>query len=208
MRFPISSLYAIIDPDYTGGAEVLEVTEALLSAGVRLIQYRAKQSSAGELFAVARQIGERVRRSGGTFVVNDRADVAQAADADGVHLGQEDLPVELARHLMASGARLIGCSTHTLAQVRQADQSPADYVAFGPVFATRSKTEPDPVVGLAGLRAARQETRKPLVAIGGITLENAPSVIAAGADCVAVIGDLLQQPDVGAQAREFLKVLS
>ena len=207
MRFPISRLYAIIDPDQTGGVEVLGVTEALLSAGIRLIQYRHKQSAAGELFQVARQMAERVGRYGGTFMVNDRADVALAAGADGVHLGQEDLPVELARRVMTSGTKLIGCSTHTLEQVRQADRSSADYIAFGPVFATESKAAPDPVVGLARLRAARQETRKPLVAIGGITLDNAPSVIAAGADCVAVIGDLLRRPDVGAHAREFVKIL-
>lgn len=207
MQFPISRLYAIIDPDQTGGAEVLSVTETLLSAGVRLIQYRAKRASSGELLAVACEMAARVRRSGGTFIVNDRADVALAAGADGVHVGQDDLPVELARQMMPWGSKLIGCSTHTVEQVRQADRSSADYAAFGPVFATSSKAKPDAVAGLEGLGAARRETRKPLVAIGGITVENAPSVIAAGADCVAVIGDLLHSPDVAARAREFLRVL-
>jgi thiamine-phosphate pyrophosphorylase len=133
--------------------------------------------------------------------------VARATDADGVHLGQDDLPVEMARRVLAAD-KWIGYSTHSPGQVVEADRSTADYVAFGPIFPTASKENPDPVVGLEGLREARRATGKPLVAIGGITLQNAREVLAAGADSVAVIGDLLEGPDIRARAREFLRVLN
>ena len=134
------------------------------------------------------------------------ADVARALNADGVHVGQDDLPVEAARPLLPAG-KWVGCSTHTLEQVREADRSSADYIAFGPVFPTRSKAAPDPVVGLQGLGEARKATAKPLVAIGGITLQSARAVIEAGADSVAVISDLLGTSDIAARAREFLAIL-
>lgn len=209
-QFPIARLYAIIDPAQAGGRSVVEVADALLSAGVKLIQYRDKRGSSREVYENARSIAARIEGSGALFVVNDRADLAMALDADGVHLGQEDLPVESARQLFGSArarTKWIGNSTHTLVQVEEADRSSADYIAFGPIFATGSKEQPDAVVGLDGLRRARRATRKPLVAIGGITLDNAREVIEAGADSVAVIGDLLKQSGIAARAREFLTVL-
>jgi thiamine-phosphate pyrophosphorylase len=183
------------------------VAETLLSAGVRLIQLRDKQASSRDLFEQARLVLACVRRWKGIFIVNDRADVAWAADADGVHVGQEDLPVELARQILGEG-KWVGYSTHVLDQVVEADRSSADYVAFGPIFPTASKAKPDPVVGLEGLRQARRLTRKPLVAIGGITVQNARQVIEAGADSVAVIGGLFAAPDLAKRAEEFLTVLS
>lgn len=206
MGFSLPRLYAILDAAQTGDRSLTEVCEILLAAGVRLIQYRDKQASSRQLYEAGCQIAEQVRRAGGLFIVNDRADVARAVGADGVHLGQDDLPVELARRSLEPG-KLVGCSTHDLAQVREADQSSADYIAFGPIFPTQSKAKPDAVVGLAGLREARQATRKPLVAIGGITLATAREVTEAGADSVAVIADLLKAADIGARAREFLRVL-
>lgn len=206
MSISIPRLYAIIDPSQTSGRASAEVAEMLLAAGVRLIQFRDKRASSRELFETGRDLAARVRRGGGTFIVNDRADVARAVDADGVHVGQEDLPVELARRVVGPG-KWVGYSTHVLGQVQEADQSSADYVAFGPVFPTRSKARPDPVVGLDGVRQAREATGKPLVAIGGITLATAPAVIEAGADGVAVISDLLQATDIAERAREFLRVL-
>jgi thiamine-phosphate diphosphorylase len=206
MGFSLPRLYAILDAAQTGDRSLTEVCEILLAAGVRLIQYRDKQASSRQLYEAGCQIAEQVRRAGGVFIVNDRADVARAVGADGVHLGQGDLPVELARRSLEPG-KLVGCSTHDLAQVREADQSSADYIAFGPIFPTQSKAKPDAVVGLAGLREARQATRKPLVAIGGITLATAREVTEAGADSVAVIADLLKAADIGARAREFLQVL-
>jgi thiamine-phosphate diphosphorylase len=197
-------LYALIDPAQAGGRSSVEVAEALLAAGVRLIQYRDKQASSRELYASARQVAECVRQAGGIFIVNDRADIARAVDADGVHVGQDDLPVESARALLGPG-KLVGYSTHVLEQVREADASSADYIAFGPIFPTASKANPDRVVGLSGLREARKATRKPLVAIGGISLETARAVIEAGADSIAVISALVGASDIRARAEEFLK---
>lgn len=200
----IPRLYAIIDHVQGNGRPSLDVAEALLAAGVRLIQLRDKHGSSGEFYRAARQVADCIRKAGGNFIVNDRADVACAVDADGVHVGQDDLPVESARALLGVG-KLIGYSTHVLEQVRAADRSTADYVAFGPIFPTASKANPDAVVGLEGLREARKATRKPLVAIGGITLENARAVIEAGADSVAVIRALVGAPDIRTRAEEFLE---
>jgi len=199
-------LYAIIDPARAGGRSPVGVAEALLAAGVRLIQLRDKHASSRELYASALLVAERVRKAGGTFVVNDRADVARAVDADGVHVGQDDLPVESARVLLAPG-KLIGYSTHVLEQVREADRSSADYIAVGPIFPTSSKENPDRVVGLDGLRDARKATHKPLVAIGGITLDNSRAVIEAGADSVAVISALVGAHDIRKRAEEFFERL-
>jgi len=204
MDLQIPRLYAIVDAERIGSASPLAICRILLDAGVRLIQYRDKKASARDLFEACRQLQVSVRQAGGIFIVNDRADVALAVGADGVHVGQGDLPVELARRVVGKRI-LIGTSTHASEQVREADETSADYLAFGPIFPTQSKANPDPVVGLAGLREARKLTRKPLVAIGGITLENASSVIAAGADSVAVIRDLFQVPDIAQRAREFLR---
>lgn len=206
MKFPISRFYAIIDAAQAGERPVVEVAATLLDVGVRLIQFRDKRGSTRQLFEASRRLAELVRPAGAILVVNDRADVALAAGAEGVHLGQTDLPVELARQVLGAG-KWVGLSTHSLEEVREADRSPADYVAFGPIFATASKDNPDPVVGLETLRAARQATGKPLVAIGGITLDRARSVIEAGADSVAVIGGLLGAEDLAERARDFLRVL-
>jgi thiamine-phosphate pyrophosphorylase len=203
----IPRLYAILDAAQVGDAAITSVAEMLLSAGVTLIQYRDKRASSRELYERCRLLLEHIRPAGGTLIVNDRADVARAVDADGVHVGQEDLPVELARRVVGDG-KWVGCSTHNPEQVRLADKSAADYIGFGPIFATRSKERPDPVVGLAGLREARRLTDKPIVAIGGITRANARAVFEAGADSVAVIQDLLQAEDIAARAREFLHLLA
>lgn len=206
MAFAMPRLYAIIDAQMAGRSPA-SVAARLLQAGVTLIQYRDKQASSRELYDRCHELGRAIRAAGATFIVNDRADVALAADADGVHLGQDDLPVEFARRVLKPG-RLVGCSTHNLEQVGAAERSSADYIAFGPIFATTSKNNPSPVVGLEGLRQARGATRKPLVAIGGITVESARAAIDAGADSVAVIGGLLNTADVEKRAREFLAVLT
>jgi thiamine-phosphate diphosphorylase len=207
MQLVIPRLYAIIDPAQSGGRTPVEVATALLAAGVRLIQLREKHASSGELYVSAQQVGECVHRAAGIFIVNDRADIALAVDADGVHVGQDDLPVDSARMLVGSD-KLVGYSTHDLEQVKAADRSTADYIAFGPIFPTASKENPDAVVGLAGLVEARKATRKPLVAIGGSTLESARAVIAAGADSVAVIRGLVGAPDIRKRAEEFLRQVS
>jgi len=204
--FCLPPLYAIIDPAQSEGRSPVEVAEDLLAAGVRLIQLRDKRASPRGLYETARQLAALVRRAGGLFVVNDRADIALAADADGVHVGQDDLPVESARQVVGRG-KLVGFSTHNPEQVREADRSTADYVAFGPIYSTTSKANPDPLVGLEGLAHARTLTRKPLVAIGGITLENVRPVLEAGADSMAIIRGLVGAKDIAQRAREFLSML-
>lgn len=200
-------LYAIIDPAQAVGRSPVEIAAALLSAGVRLIQLRDKHASSRELYETARHMVENVQQAKGRFILNDRADIAMAVEADGVHLGQEDLPVELARGILAPD-QWLGYSTHGLEQVREADRSTADYIAIGPVFPTASKTNHDPVVGLEGVRQAREATRKPLVAIGGIKLANARAVLDAGADSVAVIRGLVGADDIRKRAKEFLEILN
>ncbi len=207
MQFSLPRLYAIIDPAQAGGRSPAAIAEAFLAAGVRCIQYRDKRATSREMFETSQEIAARARQASATFIVNDRADVALTADADGVHLGQDDLPVELARRILGP-AKLLGYSTHTPTQVIEADRSSADYIAFGPVFKTASKEKPDSTVGLEGLRQARKLTRKPLVAIGGITVENARAAIEAGADSVAVIGDLMRHTDPGVRARRFIEILA
>lgn len=206
MDSQLPRLYAIIDSAQTRNLEPVDVADVLLSAGVRLIQYRGKTDSSRRQFDVCSAMAERVHQAGGIFIVNDRADLARITGADGVHVGQEDLPVEEARRVLLGGQR-VGVSTHTRTQFEEAVTTSADYIAFGPIFPTGSKERPDPVVGLERLREMRGLTHKPLVAIGGITLDNAASVIEAGADSVAVIHGLLAADDIGAQARKFLQAL-
>jgi thiamine-phosphate pyrophosphorylase len=202
----IPRLYAILDMDRMAGRPVESVCESLLEAGVRLFQYRDKRASSRQMFEGVTRLIPLIRARGGKLIVNDRADVALVAGADGVHLGQDDLPVHMARSVLGSGP-MVGYSTHNLEQLRQAGASEAEYVAFGPIFATGSKEAPDPIVGLEALRQARAATPKQLVAIGGINAQNAHQVIECGADSVAVISGLLDTDDVAGRAREFLVAL-
>ncbi|HUY14270.1 MAG TPA: thiamine phosphate synthase [Terriglobia bacterium] len=206
MDCPFPRLYAIIDAAQTQGRSPQLLSQLLLDVGVKLIQYRDKQSSPREVYEVSRELARQAASQGGLLIVNDRADIALAAGAGGVHVGQDDLPPDLARKILGGG-KLVGFSTHNLDQLKDADRQPVDYIAVGPIFTTRSKERADPVVGLELLRQARKLTRKRLVAIGGITLETAPAVIAAGADSVAVIHDLISADDPGQRANEYLKVL-
>ena len=201
-------LYAILDRRcFTAKETLLSAAEDLSRAGVLLMQYRNKQSQAGTTLSEARELRERLlaaNRVTPRLIMNDRADLCLAAEYDGVHVGQEDLFAEAARKIVGPD-RWVGVSTHHPAQVAKADQTSADYIAIGPVFPTLSKSNPDPVIGPDGVRQARGLTRKPLVAIGGITRQNCLSVIEAGADSVAVISDLL--PDAAKSAEEFLRIL-
>jgi thiamine-phosphate pyrophosphorylase len=206
MNFSLPRLYAIINASGGGGRPPSEVGAELLDAGVRWIQFRSKLACAREVYTQGLQLAGLVQSAGGVLIINDRADIGRAVEANGVHVGQDDLHVEMARRVVGPD-KIVGVSTHSLEQVREADQSSADYIAFGPIFPTQTKQHPDAVVGLDGLRAARGVTRKPLAAIGGITLERAEMVLEAGADLVAVIGDLLNGPSIGGRAREYLKAL-
>jgi len=178
----------------------------MLAAGVRLLQYRDKQANARELLERSRDIAEAAAPQGALFFVNDRPDVAHLAGASGVHVGQHDLNPEQARAVIGP-EKLVGVSTHNLEQVTAAAATSADYIAVGPVFETQTKANPDPVVGAELIRRARALTDKPIVAIGGITLARAPEIIAAGADSVAVISDILLAADPGEQATKFIAAL-
>ena len=202
MKLAFPSLYAIMDAVLLQTSE-LTFAEMMAESGVELIQYRNKQASSRSLFQTAQQLSRFCNSRGVRFVVNDRADVAVLAEAGGVHVGQEDLGVEEARAICGA-TRWVGVSTHSLDQVEQAARTSADYIAVGPIFATQTKQNPDPVVGVDFIRRARRMTEKPLVAIGGITLERAVEVFRAGADSVAVARDLLCAADPAARAREFL----
>jgi thiamine-phosphate pyrophosphorylase len=197
-------LYAILDSSCFDRADrLLGDAEELVAGGVTFLQYRNKSGGAKQMLEQARELQRRVGTQA-KLIMNDRADLCLAADFDGVHLGQDDLSPEGARRVIGNELWL-GVSTHNPEQLSRADLSSADYLAIGPVFATFSKEKPDPVVGLEGVRKARSLTRKPLVAIGGITRANCRSVIDAGADAVAVISDLLREPRKSAE--EFLRIL-
>jgi thiamine-phosphate pyrophosphorylase len=199
-------LYPILDAAcFPDAAEMFAAAEQFAAAGVTLLQYRNKSGNARQMLDEARELRARLG-AGVKLIMNDRADLCLVAGFDGLHVGQDDLSAESARHIIGSGpVRWLGVSTHNPDQLAEADKTSADYLAIGPIFATTSKANPDPVVGLEGIRRARGLTRKPLVAIGGITRANARSVIEAGADAVAVISDLLLDP--GKSAEEFLRVL-
>ncbi|MFZ0796588.1 MAG: thiamine phosphate synthase [Terriglobales bacterium] len=197
-------LYPILDAGCFPDANAMfAAAEELAAAGCALLQYRNKSGSARRMLDEARELMARLRPNV-ILIMNDRADLCLAAGFDGLHVGQDDLSPESARSIIG-GNRWLGVSTHNPEQLAGADKASADYLAIGPVFATSSKANPDPVVGLEGVRRARELTRKPLVAIGGITRANARSVIDAGADAVAVISDLILDP--GKSAEQFLRVL-
>lgn len=165
-----------------------------MAGGATLIQIRDKAADARTLYEAVCAVLAVARPRGVRIIVNDRVDVAKAAGADGVHLGQDDLDPVAARAILGPAA-VIGCSTHNVEQAAAADRSPVDYLAIGPVFETRTKDNPDPVVGLEGVRAVRAVTQKPLVAIGGIDEPRIAAVRAAGADAVALISALYVAPD-------------
>lgn len=178
--------------------------DLLLNAGVRVIQYRHKEPFLRLHWEECCALTTKAHECGALFIVNDRADIAKGCGADGVHLGQDDLPPDKARQFTGD-AMYIGFSTHSLEQAQKAVALPVDYIAVGPVFATTSKKNPDPVVGLGLVDTVSSLSDKPVVGIGGITLQNASSVLQAGAVAVAVIGDLLTAADIERRAREFLE---
>jgi thiamine-phosphate pyrophosphorylase len=195
-------VYPIVDAARLHGRDAAFVVDTLARAGARLVQLRVKGLADRPWLAMARAARAAAGASGALLVVNDRADIARVVGADGLHVGQDDLAGADARGIVGPGV-LLGVSTHDLDQLAAAARGPVDYVAIGPVFPTRTKANPDPVVGLEMVRRARAATSRPLVAIGGITRANARDVVEAGADGVAVISDLLDAPDLG---RAFMEL--
>ncbi len=202
--FQLPRIYPILDTScFADDVALFAAAQAIADAGCTLVQYRNKTGSSREMLSHARELRRMLGRNV-TLIMNDRADLALAADFDGVHVGQDDLSIEAVRRIV--GPKLIvGASTHNPEQVRQADAANPDYIAIGPVFETASKANPDPLVGLEGVRVARSLTKRPLVAIGGITLDSGRSVVEAGADSLALISALL--PDPAKSMAQFRQIL-
>ena len=197
-----SRLYAIVDTAQTGGRPLVSVIDAMLAGGVSVLQLRMKDRPADEFLRLALTARERTTRAGCLFIVNDRVDIALAARADGVHLGQDDLPLEAARPLV--GEMLIGISTHSLEQAEAAERGGADYIGFGPMFPTRTKETGYGSRGVAMLESVRRRVGIPIVAIGGITADNVARTWNSGADAAAMISYLTQSDDITARVKEIL----
>ncbi len=201
-----TGLYIILDASVSRARSLREIMDHAAAAGARYFQYRNKSGSMKAAYDEALPLRNRARDLGVTFIVNDRCDLALAVEADGVHLGQRDLPYAEARKVMG-GDKLIGLSTHTAEQVQIAEQLRPDYIGFGPVFTPVSKQDHDPVVGIAGVKHIRAITSLPVVAIGGIQLNQVEAVMRAGADGVAVISAVLGAADVGEAVRDLLAAI-
>lgn len=200
----LPKLYPILDTAcFSQDENIYQFAREVIAGGATILQYRNKTGHARIMLEHAQEL-KRICGKSVRLIMNDRADLCLAANFSGCHVGQDDLSPEAIRRIIGKDL-ILGVSTHNPEQLSIADQSPADYLAIGPVFQTASKTNPDPVVGLQGVRRACELTKKPLVAIGGITRVNCREVIAAGADSIAVIGDLVSEPKKSVE--EFLSLL-
>lgn len=199
----LHGLYVILDPEVCPDRPLSEILTVSARAGGRIFQYRNKTASMKDAYRDCLALRRLARELGVLMIVNDRCDLALAVDADGVHLGQNDLPLDLAREVMGP-EKLIGISTHNPDQVRAASIGGPDYLGFGPIFLPGSKSDHDPVVGVAGLRAVRPLTTLPIFAIGGIQADQVGELLQAGADGVAVISAVLKAPDIAFAVRQFL----
>lgn len=199
----LNRLYIILDPSVYPDRPLVEVLTIAAEAGASLFQYRNKTASMKEAYVEALALRQAAAKARGIFIVNDRCDLALAVDADGVHLGQGDLPLDTARKVMGPD-KLIGISTHNPDQVRAATAGKPDYLGFGPIFKPGSKQDHDPLVGLEGLRAIRKLTSLPVFAIGGIQIEQVEAVMHSGADGVAVVSAILKATDIREAVRTFL----
>lgn len=200
----ISGLYAIIDNSLKPSISNIEIARKVLDGGARILQLRGKGLSSRKLLEEAREIRELTRKAGALFIVNDRADIALLSDADGVHLGQDDLPIAEARKILGKD-KVIGISTHNIEQAMKAASEGADYIGFGPVFGTTTKADAEEAKGLQALQEVRKSVNIPVVAIGGIIIENVVDVLSAGADAVAVISAIVKADDIEGAARRFLE---
>jgi thiamine-phosphate pyrophosphorylase len=198
-RLP-SHFYAMVDP--AGGHDPVSLAETLLDAGARIMQLRLKDAPGRDFLAAARTIAEMCRKRSAILIVNDRVDIAILADAHGVHLGQTDLPLDAARRI-AGPDKMIGISTHNIEQARTAEDGGADYIGFGPMYPGGLRNNAAGM-GLEKLREIRAAVKIPIVAIGGITEARIAEILAAGADAVAIITDVVNAPDIAAKARSIL----
>lgn len=203
MPVTLSGLYVILDPSVRPDRPLRDVLKAAARAGASLFQYRNKAASMKDAYAEALALRKLAAELGVMFIVNDRCDLALAVEADGVHLGQTDLPYAYARRIMGPN-RLIGASTHNAEQVKEADRLKPDYIGFGPIFKPASKQDHDPMVGIEGLTQIRSLTTLPVFAIGGIQSEQVGDVMRAGANGIAVISAVLSAPDVSRAVQDLL----
>ena len=199
----LSALYAILDPDQIVGCPADLVLHEVLKAGIQWLQLRVKSLAPAEFFALAQSTRTQTRAHGCKLIINDRVDIALGCDADGVHLGQEDLPLAAARKLI--GNKIIGISTHDRAQAREAEQGGADYIGFGPMFGTATKNTGYAARGVEMLREIRAGVRLPIVAIGGITEQNVRQVWRAGANSAAIISSILRADDITDKVSRILR---
>jgi thiamine-phosphate pyrophosphorylase len=208
VRLNLPKVYPITDTRLSGLSHAEQVAR-LIEGGASLIQLRDKHATPREFYRQAADALQLARAHHAILIINDRVDIALALKADGVHLGQTDMPAEAARRLLGDEA-IIGFSTHNIEQAKLATALPIDYLAFGPVFPTSSKENPDPIAGLEPLReVCAIKGPLPLVAIGGITFENAPEVTKAGADAIALISDLIAEaPRIAENTRKMLALTS
>jgi thiamine-phosphate pyrophosphorylase len=198
-------LYGIIDLGYVEGSKAVHVAEAMVKGGVDLIQLRGKEQSIDKLVAAAEELHELTSRSSTPLIVNDHAEVASKVPVEGVHVGQNDDSIAVARR-KAGRSVLVGKSTHSLDQVCAAQREGADYIGFGPIFATPTKPDYKPI-GLKGIKQAHLAVNLPIFCIGGVKIDNLKKVIAAGACRVAIVSGLLKAPDIAAYAREAKRFL-
>lgn len=207
MSFSLPKIYPITDISITKLSH-LEQVEKLIAGGAKFIQLRDKNSTPKDFYEAAKAVIDFTRGKDVKIIINDRVDIALVVKADGVHLGQDDLPPENARQILGENA-IIGFSTHNISQAIEAIKLPLDYIAIGPIFTTSTKENPDPVVGIEGLKTVREAIGNfPLVAIGGINSENAKEVLNNGANSVAVISQILHEPEkITETFQQFVKQL-
>jgi thiamine-phosphate pyrophosphorylase len=199
----LPTLYAIFDPEQTAGRATDEVLEQLLEGGAQWLQLRVKSLTPADFFELASRVRAKTRARGCKLIINDRVDIALGCDADGVHLGQEDLPLAAGRKLL--GDKIIGVSTHDLEQAEEAERNGADYIGFGPMFGTVTKTTGYAARGIDMLRQIRKNVKLPIVAIGGITEQNVQQVWQAGANSAAIISDILRADDIAGKVARILR---
>jgi thiamine-phosphate pyrophosphorylase len=202
MPLDVAPLYAILDPEQIAGRDSRHVLDELLASGVQWLQLRVKALSPAEFFELAKRARTQTRARGCTLIISDRVDIALACDADGVHLGQDDLPLAAGRKLM--GGKIIGISTHDLDQARAAERDGADYIGFGPMFGTSTKNTGYDARGVEMLQQIRADVELPIVAIGGIHEQNVRHVWQAGANSAAIIRDILRADDIAGKIARIL----